>query len=147
MKIEEILINGMLRDFYDSYNEHKKGYLTNHIAGEKLFNLMSKNNVDIVIDGEVKKELWLNCKKNYAFHYGIFKDYPVEAKKKLLERYYKSAWMEYWLNLKADEGQVVELGTTTNIFLKYKRDEDTTNQLRRYNNDLGMAIFDLQNPD
>jgi hypothetical protein len=145
--IEEILINGMLKDFYESYREHKKGTITNHIAGSKLYDYLIKNKIAFDISAETKKEIYRQCGKTYVSLYSIYKDYSKEAQKKIADRYYKSALMEWWLNyLVKEKDQYLELGTITDLYFK-DTTEETKLMLKKMNNKLGMAIFDLSTED
>jgi hypothetical protein len=55
--------------------------------------------------------------------------------------------MEWWLNyLVKEKDQYLELGTITDLYFK-DTTEETKLMLKKMNNKLGMAIFDLSTED
>lgn len=105
-KIEELLIQETLRDFYKSFvAHHGEGSIINYIGGAKLYDMICRLN-PIEIDVEEKKRIWSNTKKDFRI-----KAYKVaeEHKKKQLEDIYKCNIAEWHLNKMGNEGKVYEI--------------------------------------
>jgi len=110
-KIEDILINSVLKEFYHHYTSTGTGHIFNHKGGAMLYDRLMKEH-PFEVPTEEKKRIWKECKDNYQLFYSQYNQYPKDKKKEFAERFYKSGLVEWQLRamLKEDgSGQIVTL--------------------------------------
>lgn len=146
LKIQYILINETLKEFYSIYEENGKGVIINHKGGAFTYDLFEEVVEKIEIDTDIKKNIWKGCLKEFKLLYG-YVEMSKEQAQKIKEIIYKARLIEHYLNyLLKEKGKRFNYAGNELPSVIGLKESGNLATLREYKNELEIGIFSLS-PD